>query len=131
MTINEKDKEVDSFDSPKLNDVKPCLYEGKNFVFDKRRYDPLVGSRSSIVGKCISCGKLHDDYDNGYAPADKKESRCCNCRILILVCDSCRDKVRVWGEENTTNKPSIFCGKGGMDCVGKRSKLDNIILIES
>ena len=111
------------------DEVGRCLYVGKNFVFDKRRYDPMVGSHSSQIGKCILCGKLHDDYDNGYAPADKKESRCCSCRILILVCNICRGKVCVWGEVNLTNKPSIYCGKDGKDCVGKGNKLDNVILI--
>ena len=113
------------------DEVGPCLYIGKNFVFDQRRYDPMVGSECHTIGKCLLCGNLHDDYDNGNAPADNKEARCCCCRILILVCNTCRQNGRVWGEEDITNKPSIFCGKGGTDCTGQGNKLDNVIVIES
>lgn len=110
--------------------VGPCLFVGKNFVFDQRRYDPVAGSECPTIGKCLLCGGLHDDYDNGYAPADNKEARCCNCRILILVCNTCRKHVRVWGEEDNA-KPCIFCGTDGLICAGQRNKMDNVVVIES
>lgn len=84
------------------------LYEGKNFVFDPRRTDPHSGG--SVVGTCLVCNTPHDDYDNGEAPAQNKEARCCNCRILILVCDNCRKKVTCWGEEKK-GVAKLYCGK--------------------
>ena len=100
-----------------------CLYRGKNFVFDPRRTDPIIGNGISsssssaaathnsssssthsakcisTVGKCIICSSPHDDYDNGHAPVLEREVRCCRCRVLVLVCDDCRERVRCWGEE--------------------------------
>jgi len=124
---------------------KPCLYRGKNFVFDPRRTDPLIGNgitngntatsgrvRISLVGQCIVCSKPHDDYDNGHAPCEEKEARCFRCRVLVLVCDGCREKVRCWGEPDTSVvdngkndeqgdvgncKRELFCGHGGRECI--------------
>ena len=102
-----------------------CLYRGKNFVFDPRRTDPIIGNGISsssssaaathnsssssssthsakcisTVGKCIICSSPHDDYDNGHAPVLEREVRCCRCRVLVLVCNDCRERVRCWGEE--------------------------------
>jgi predicted sulfurtransferase len=105
------------------------LYRGKNFVFDPRRTDPNHGGTDSIVGRCLVCDTPHDDYDNGHAPAENFEARCCKCRILILVCNTCRQHVTCWGEESpsssssTTNdydakeeiKPKLYCG--GRECL--------------
>jgi predicted sulfurtransferase len=88
-------------------------FRGKNFCFDPRRYDPSF-STSSIVGTCIVCHEPHDDYDNGAAPSEDKEARCCHCRILILVCNKCRETVAVWGCEHT-NLPPVYCG--GDHCI--------------
>ncbi|KAL9178587.1 hypothetical protein ACHAXT_001925 [Thalassiosira profunda] len=105
---------------------EPCLYRGKNFVFDPRRTDPVVGngvanaegSVVSLVGRCIVCSTPHDDYDNGHAPCEEKEARCCRCRVLVLVCNECRQKVRCWGEpESNECEMELFCGKGGTECV--------------
>lgn len=143
-----------------------CLYRGKNFVFDQRRTDPIVGNgiittntneddpsvivdsiaktsekecqQISQVGRCIVCSSLHDDYDNGFAPFDNKEARCCRCRVLILVCNACRANVRCWGEQSSEEEQNyvgndggsnndscgtdpknmdIYCGNSGMVCV--------------
>ena len=88
---------------------EPCLFRGKNFVFDPRRTDPVVGNGAtnsegnvvSLVGQCILCSNPHDDYDNGHAPCEEKEARCCRCRVLVLVCNECRRKVRCWGESES------------------------------
>lgn len=102
----------------------PCLYRGKNFVFDPRRTDPLCGP--SPPGRCVICRASHDDYDNGHAPADGMEARCCRCRVLVLVCNECRRRVRCWGEkeedksgrlENEGRFRSLFCGPHGLECV--------------
>lgn len=92
-----------------------CLYFGKNFVFDQRRTDPCIGK--GVVGRCMMCSKLWDDYDNGHAPADNMEGRCCRCRILLLVCNDCRTKVRSWGEIMQEGKPDLYCG--GEDCINE------------
>lgn len=84
------------------NGTNSCYFQGKNFVFDPRRTDPIFrqGQDSSdcIVGRCIACGCAHDDYDNSHAPADGKESRCNTCRMLVLVCNDCRKKFVCHGE---------------------------------
>ena len=115
----------------------PCLFAGKNFVFDQRRYDPVIGRPSNGechgVGKCVLCLCDHDDYDNGYAPCDNKEARCCRCRVLVLVCNDCRSKVRIWGEEHSEGgsggstvspKPDLFCGEHG-ECINEGNEVDH------
>jgi predicted sulfurtransferase len=82
-----------------------CLYKGKNFVFDQRRTDPT--STSVVVGQCLVCNAPHDDYDNGHAPVESKESRCAKCRVLILVCVSCRGSVTCWGDEDEEPQDAI------------------------
>ena len=127
---------------------KKCLYRGKNFVFDPRRTDPIIGNgitgkseaagsssvTKCIVGKCIICSCPHDDYDNGHAPSEEKEARCCRCRVLVLVCNDCRKKVHSWGEEAKINgdddedtmKTELFCGKGGVECIDKGNVADQV-----
>ena len=83
-------------------------------------------------GRCLLCNVPHDDYDNGHAPCENKEARCCRCRVLLLVCNGCRSKVRIWGEEKvealaggddknmtatSAEKPDLFCGPGGQECI--------------
>lgn len=93
-------------------------FRGKNFVFDPRRTDPVC-QEDVVVGKCLLCDAPHDDYDNGHAPAQGREARCCTCRSLILVCNNCRQGVRCWGEEDNdgsttitddNDKPKVYCG---------------------
>ena len=126
---------------------KKCLYRGKNFVFDPRRTDPIIGNgitesseaagsidTKCIVGKCIICSCPHDDYDNGHAPVEEKEARCCRCRVLVLVCNDCRKKVHSWGEEakscgdddKDTVKTDLFCGKGGIECIDEGNVADQV-----
>jgi predicted sulfurtransferase len=93
-----------------VSDTKgPCLFRGLNFVFDPRRTDPMLDS-GTCVGKCCLCGTHHDDYDNGHAPVEEKESRCCKCRILLLVCSECRQTVQCWGETRKESLPKLYCG---------------------
>ena len=109
---------LETFGSTDNKDQKvECLYRGKNFVFDHRRTDPCTGS--GVVGNCMLCYKVWDDYDNGFAPSDNREGRCCKCRILVLICDSCRSKVRSWGESNDEGKPDVYCGIE--DCINDGS----------
>jgi len=93
----------------------PSLFRGKNFVFDPRRTDPAVGE--GAVGRCRVCDTTHDDYDNGHAPADNREARCCRCRILVLCCDRCRANRRCNGEERKGEAVDLFCGPKGEECV--------------
>ncbi|XP_075656913.1 rhodanese-like domain-containing protein 6 [Castanea sativa] len=56
------------------------FFKGKNFVFDHRI---SVGSSDpNIIGTCLLCGSSFDDYSS--------RCRCAHCRMLVLVCDSCR-----------------------------------------
>jgi hypothetical protein len=127
------------------DDTRPCLYRGKNFVFDPRRTDPVVGDgiandnrdstaaaenggRISHVGRCVMCSSPHDDYDNGHAPCEEREARCCRCRVLLLVCDGCRLRVRCWGEPQSDDerKRDIFCGDAGAKCVDDGNVAENV-----
>ena len=68
------------------------FWKGKNFVFDRRlavgAAEPAkdAGETSSpdagIVGSCLLCSGPCDDYGPGM--------RCVHCRLLVLVCESCR-----------------------------------------
>ena len=122
-------------------DNKACLYRGKNFVFDPRRTDPIIGNGItnnydtldssqekcvSVVGQCNICSCPHDDYDNGHSPSEEKEARCCHCRMLVLVCNGCREKVRCWGEEELEKKKDLFCGKGGAECIDEGNVAENV-----
>lgn len=115
-------------------DDKECLYRGKNFVFDPRRTDPIVGNgitnkisstdRISLVGECIKCSKKHDDYDNGFSPCDEHESRCCRCRMLVLVCNDCRPKVRSCGEPENADLTDLLCGR--TKCIDEGNVAENV-----
>lgn len=124
-----------------LESEKTCLYRGKNFVFDPRRTDPVIGegitnaddfsaplARLSLVGHCIICTSPHDDYDNGHCPAEEKEARCCRCRVLVLVCNNCRQRVRCWGEpeDDSGSKPNLFCGNSGVNCVDEGNVAEKV-----
>jgi predicted sulfurtransferase len=107
----------------------PCLFKGKNFVFDPRRTDPL--SSREIAGRCMICKDLHDDYDNGHAPCENKEARCCRCRVLVLVCNNCRVKVRAWGEDDKDETlPFLYCG-GGTECVDQGNSAEQAVLLDT
>ena len=99
---------LEEFGSMNDENKEECLYQGKNFVFDLRRTDPCVGV--SKTGKCVLCQAPHDDYDNGHAPSERKEARCCKCRVLVLVCNDCRKNVRTWGEQEGRGLPDLCCG---------------------
>ncbi|OMO86291.1 hypothetical protein CCACVL1_09688 [Corchorus capsularis] len=58
------------------------FFRGKNFVFDPRI--SVGSSDTNILGACLICGASYDDYSS--------RCRCSHCRMLILVCDSCRIK---------------------------------------
>ncbi|GMH44089.1 hypothetical protein BSKO_12023 [Bryopsis sp. KO-2023] len=57
------------------------FFDGKNFVFDERG---VMSGSSKIVGRCLLCSSAWDDYG--------ARDRCSKCRILILVCDTCRNE---------------------------------------
>mmetsp|Transcript_26126 Transcript_26126/g.41026 ORF Transcript_26126/g.41026 Transcript_26126/m.41026 type:complete len:478 (-) Transcript_26126:1-1434(-) len=118
------------------DDNAQCLYRGKNFVFDQRRTDPVIGKgitsktagaspeRVESVGQCIICSKAHDDYDNGFSPCDEKEARCCRCRVLVLVCNDCRPKVRSCGEPEKDNATDLLCGRTA--CIDEGNVSENV-----
>ena len=81
------------------------LYLGKNFVFDARRTDGLIGKGS--VGRCDRCGVQHDEY---FDETQSKERICCHiCKVLVLICPACEnskmpfycDEHAVWRSAST------------------------------
>lgn len=106
-----------------------CLFRGKNFVFDLRRTDPRVGT-SCRKGNCVLCSVPHDDYDNGHAPSERCEARCCKCRVLVLCCNSCRTTVRSWGEQAfqcSDDLPQLYCG-GVSGCIDDGNNIQSTII---
>mmetsp|Transcript_25042 Transcript_25042/g.38726 ORF Transcript_25042/g.38726 Transcript_25042/m.38726 type:complete len:399 (-) Transcript_25042:4250-5446(-) len=99
------------------NFSQSCLFQGKNFVFDQRRFDPQLGV--GTVGACNMCSAPHSDYDNGHSPSENREARCYRCRILVLICSSCREKVVCAGEELSQGKIRVFCGPSGTQCINE------------
>jgi predicted sulfurtransferase len=132
--------ETNDITAPELESDKSCLYRGKNFVFDPRRTDPIIGEgianddasatqqlgQLSLVGRCIICASPHDDYDNGHVPAEEKEARCCRCRVLVLVCNNCRQRTRCWGELEHDGKMDLYCGKSGAECVDEGNVAEKV-----
>jgi predicted sulfurtransferase len=101
-----------------------CLFRGKNFVFDPRRTDPVIGKGRDSPGTCLMCDAPHDDYDNGHSPSAEREARCCRCRVLILVCNQCRLHHHCWGEDSVQDgKPQVFCGPHGTRCIDEGNKV--------
>ena len=56
-------------------------FRGKNFVYDPRRALPYP-QLDETIGSCFLCMAPYDDYSS--------ESRCAHCRMLVLLCASCR-----------------------------------------
>ena len=86
------------------------------------------------------CLNPHDDYDNGNAPCENKEARCCRCRVLVLVCHDCRSKVRIWGEDVDVDvnanaadddnddkclKPDLYCGGVEKQCINEGNEVQH------
>ncbi|KAL7547488.1 hypothetical protein ACHAWF_010783, partial [Thalassiosira exigua] len=113
----------------------PCLYRGKNFVFDPRRTDPVAGSgvatlgsdhRASVVGKCVLCAAPHDDYGNGRRRLEEEPvhqsgqtapSRCMPlCSIAPRSCPMTQvsppmravSTLEVFYEDKTSNSAVLF-----------------------
>ena len=64
----------------------PCggLFQGSNFVFDKRVTQPspmTATQQATVVGKCTECAAPSDQLDGGAV--------CTVCRVLVLVCEQC------------------------------------------
>lgn len=101
----------------KSNPEERCLFQGKNFVFDPRRTDPVYHAKEGTVGKCLVCESAHDDYDNGHSPSENKEARCNGCRMLVLICNECRPNYNCWGEQDQEDvkrgeRLILYCGLG-------------------
>ncbi|GMI09465.1 hypothetical protein TrLO_g1266 [Triparma laevis f. longispina] len=104
------------------------FFRGKNFTFDRRRYEP--GGRG-VVGRCLYCEVNTDQYDKGEKVGDH-EIRCRKCRVLCLVCDGClegkkeRGRRVPHGEEMVEGEEGVFCA--GKECgVGKDESQVRII----
>eukprot|EP00946_MAST-07B_sp_MAST-7B-sp1_P003285 g3285.t1 len=62
-------------------------WEGKNFVFDKRVYQPTPGINptQAVVGACYECNAPFDALDG--------DTICTVCRDMVLVCHKCRPRL--------------------------------------
>jgi len=90
---------------------QPGFFRGKNFVFDYRRYEPRHDG--SVVGKCDGCNQPWDDYDNG------PEARCASCRVLLLLCNTCRaSRSSDCAPGCTSPLQPLLCG--GTSCTGTK-----------
>ena len=43
-----------------------------------------------VVGRCMLCGSPYDDYHSPYDKGAAAQTRCSYCRVLCLVCNSCK-----------------------------------------
>jgi len=57
------------------------FFRGKRFEFDPRIAVPSRDNVAEVIGRCLLCDQLHDDYS--------RQLRCKHCRLLVLVCDAC------------------------------------------
>lgn len=64
------------------SDMENSLFEGNNFVFDKRCFQEGKGK----VGVCSVCSSSFDKIH--------QDRRCKKCRMLILVCDDCNNSLQ-------------------------------------
>ena len=62
------------------------FFRGKRFEFDPRISVPSRDNASEVIGRCLLCDGLFDDYS--------RQLRCKHCRLLVLVCDACVDTER-------------------------------------
>nr|GEY84062.1 hypothetical protein [Tanacetum cinerariifolium] len=62
------------------------FFKGRNFVFDHRV--SVGSSNANVLGNCIVCTLSFDDYSS--------RSRCAYCRMLVLVCNTCRGKKMIF-----------------------------------
>ena len=72
-------------------------FKGKNFVYDPRIAVPYADKEGDEpVGHCLLCDIPYDDYSS--------QQRCQNCRILVLLCTSCRN---IRNAELNVDNPSV------------------------
>ncbi|KAL2924866.1 Rhodanese-like domain-containing protein 6 [Bienertia sinuspersici] len=76
------------------------FFKGKNFVYDHRI--SVGSSNQCIMGKCLLCGNSFDDYSS--------RCRCVFCRMLVLVCNSCK-KLRILCLHGFRQNASSFKGR--------------------
>ena len=48
------------------------------------------GEEVEVVGRCMICCAPHDEYHSPYDRGAKAQTRCSYCRVLCLVCPSCK-----------------------------------------
>ena len=62
-------------------------WEGKNFVFDKRVFQPApnINPAQAVVGACYECDAAFDQLDG--------DAGCTVCRDMVLVCHACRPRL--------------------------------------
>ncbi len=96
------------------------FFKGKNFVYDPRvsvsaadsqlpvsstPVEPLTDVSqvpSAVIGTCMLCTNPWDDYCSPYSRATENQTRCCYCRVLLLVCEDCKRKYATDGLVDNT-----------------------------
>ena len=83
---------------------KESLFEGDNFVFDKRTVQCVSNQTNSnledsttVVGQCYYCSVKWDQI--------RDDRRCTKCRMLVLACDKCANSQPVWCELHSAYDP--------------------------
>ncbi|XP_024545346.1 rhodanese-like domain-containing protein 6 isoform X2 [Selaginella moellendorffii] len=84
-------------------------FHGKNFVFDHRISVPSLQDKT--VGCCYSCKSPYDDYT--------PRLRCSMCRMLVLLCESCKASVPYLCELCAANRHSSEPVESGRDKCSK------------
>ncbi|XP_024545367.1 rhodanese-like domain-containing protein 6 isoform X1 [Selaginella moellendorffii] len=84
-------------------------FHGKNFVFDHRISVPSLQDKT--VGCCYSCKSPYDDYT--------PRLRCSMCRMLVLLCESCKASVPYLCELCAANQHSSEPVESGRDKCSK------------
>lgn len=63
------------------------LFQGRNFVFDKRVAMAPSAASPAVVGNCVDCSAPFDGFAGDVV--------CTVCRELVLVCPACRERDQV------------------------------------
>jgi len=71
-----------------------------------------TGGDGDIVGSCMVCFQPWDNYCSPYSRASSSQTRCCYCRVLLLVCESCKSKHAADDEVMVLPLPGAGTGTG-------------------
>ena len=103
-------------------ELPPALGQLWSWVFPEEKAGEEEGGQREememeVVGRCMLCSSPHDEYHSPYDKGAQAQTRCSYCRVLCLVCPSCKSnpqeaeritslqcemcRVQGWGAVNT------------------------------